>query len=66
MPSIGAQWASLVAHVVKNVSTRQETQVRSLNQEGPGEVSATHFMLWPGELHGQRSLVGYNSWGRKY
>ena len=21
--------------------------------------------LWPGKSHGQRSLVGYNPWGRK-
>ena len=22
-------------------------------------------VFWPGESHGQRSLVGYSSWGRK-
>ena len=31
----------------------------------PGEVNAAHFMFLPGEFHGQRSLVGYSSWGRK-
>ena len=22
-------------------------------------------VFWPGEFHGQRSLVGYNAWGRR-
>ena len=26
---------------------------------------ATHFIFLPGEFHGQRSLEGYNPWGRK-
>ena len=31
----------------------------------PGEANATHCMFLPGEFHGQRTLVGYSSWGRK-
>ena len=26
---------------------------------------ATHCSVFPGESHGQRSLAGYSSWGRK-
>ena len=26
---------------------------------------ATHVVLLPGEVHGQRSLVGYSLWGHK-
>ena len=44
-----------------------ETRVRSLGQEDPLEEGmATHssILAW-GESHGQRSLVGYSSWGHK-
>ena len=41
----------------------KETQVSSLGQEGPLEKEmVTHSS---GESHGQRSLVGYSSWGLK-
>ena len=36
--------------------------------EGPLEKGmATHStpVIWPGESHGQRSLVGYSPWGHK-
>ena len=45
----------------------QETWVRSLDQEDPLEKEmATHSstLAWR-ESHGQRSLAGYNLWGRK-
>ena len=55
-------WASLVAQMVKNLSTMQETWVRSLLQEDlPKEGRA--FLL--GESPGQRSLVGYSPWGHE-
>ena len=55
-------WASLVAQMVKNLSTVQETWVRSLLQEDlPKEGRA--FLL--GESPGQRSLVGYSPWGHE-
>ena len=58
--------ASLVAHRVKNLPALQETWVRSLDWEDPLEKRmATHPVFLPGEFHGQRSLVGYSSWGRK-
>ena len=44
----------------------QETQAQSLGQEDPLEKGvATTPVLLPGKSHGQRSLAGYNSWGRK-
>ena len=44
----------------------QETQVRSLDQEDPLEKEmAPGPVLLPGKSYGQRSLVGYNPWGRK-
>ena len=50
--------ASLVAQTVKNLSTMQETWVRSLGWEDcPEAKMATHssFLVW--KSHGQRSLV---------
>ena len=42
-------------------------RVQSLGQEDPLEEGmATHSsILVPGESYGQRSLAGYNPWGRK-
>ena len=57
-----------MAQRVKNLSSSQETQVRSLSQEDPLEEGmATHSstVFLAGESHGQRSLVGYSPWGRK-
>ena len=52
--------------MVKSLPARQETWVRSLGQEHPLEKGmATHFSSLPWRIHGQRSLVGYSSWGRK-
>ena len=53
--------------VVKNpVKEIQETWILSLGQEDPLEKEmATHSSGFPGKAHGQRSLVGYNPWGRK-
>ena len=59
-------WASLVAEMVKNLSTIQDTWVWSLGQEDPlrRELLSTPLFL-PGEFHGQRSLAGYIPWGGK-
>ena len=63
--NLSAGGASLVAHLVKNLPAMKETWVWSLGQEDPLEkVMATPVFL-PGELHGERSLVGYSPWGRK-
>ena len=44
----------------------QEAQVWSLGREDPLEngMQPTSVFL-PGEFHGERSLVGYSSWGHK-
>ena len=44
----------------------QETQFQSLGQDNTLEKEmATHSVVVPGKSHGQRSLVGYSSWGCK-
>ena len=50
----------------QNPPVMQEMWVRSLGWEAPWRRKwqpAPVFL--PGELHGQRSLVGYSPWGRK-
>ena len=55
---------SLVAQMVKNLPSMQETQVRSLDQEEPLEKERLPSpIFWPGEFHGQRILAGYSPWG---
>ena len=57
---------SLVAQVVKCLSTMWETQVLSLSWEDPLEKEmAIHSSVLAGEFHGQSSLVGYSPWGPK-
>ena len=46
-----------MTQLVKNLSGMQETQVRSL-----GKIPFA-ILVW--RIHGQRSLVGYSTWGRK-
>ena len=54
------------AQLVKNSPVMQETWIRSLGLEDPLEKGmATTPGFLPGESHGQRSLVGYRSWGSK-
>ena len=58
--------ASLVAQMGKNPPAMQETLVEFLGWEDPLEMgTATHSSIFPGEFHGQRSLVDYSLWGRK-
>ena len=58
--------ASLVTPSVKNLLIVQGTWVQSLGQEDPLEKGmATYSSILPGEIHGQRSLVGYSPWGHK-
>ena len=57
---------SLVAQMVKCLSTVRETRVQSLGWEDPLEKEmAIHSSILPGKSHGQRSLEGYSPWGRK-
>ena len=58
---------SLVAQMVKHPPTMWETWFQSLAWEGLQEErkwQPTPVFL-PGKSHGQRSLVGYSTWGRK-
>ena len=51
--------ASLVAQMVNNLPTMQETQVQSLGQEDALEKEmATHSSILARKSHGQRSLGG--------
>ena len=46
-------WASLVAHLVKNLHAMRETRVRSLGWEDPLEKRRLPIpVFWPGEFHG--------------
>ena len=46
--------------------TTQKTQARSLGQEDPREEElATESSIPAWEIHGQRSLTGYNPWSCK-
>ena len=55
-----------VAQSVKSLPAMQETQVQFLGQEDPLEKGmATHSSILTWRIHGQRSLVGYSTWGHK-
>ena len=55
-----------MAQTVKNPPTMWETGVRYLGQEDPLERARLPTPVFlPGELHGQRSLVGYSPWNHK-
>ena len=53
-----------MAHMVKNLPAMWETKVQSLSWEDPlqKEWQSTPGLV-PREFHGQRSLMGYSSWG---
>ena len=57
-------WASLVAHVVKNLPAMQETRVRPLDWENPREKGmATHSSVLA--LENSMDRGGYSPWGHK-
>ena len=57
---------SLVAQLVKNLPTVQETWVKSLGWEDPLEKEmAPTLVFLLGKSYRQRSLVGYSPWHRK-
>ena len=62
---LGYQITSLVAQMVKCLSTMRETWVRSLGREDPLEKEmATHSSIIAWRIP-WISLVGYSPWGRK-
>ena len=55
-----------IAQTVKNLPAMQETRVQSLGQENILEKGMATLVFLPGELHGQRSLMGsYSPWVTK-
>ena len=63
---VAAEGASLVTQTVWNLLEMCETQVQSLGWEESCRrewLPTTVFL--PGEIHGQRSLVGYSPWDRR-
>ena len=55
-----------MAEKVKNLPAVKEILGGSLDQGDPlEEEEATYSVFLPGEFHGQRSLVGCSSWGRR-
>ena len=57
---------SLVAQMVKRLSTMRETWVQSLGWEEPLEKEmAIHSSTIAWKIRRQRSLVGYSPWGCK-
>ena len=55
-----------MVQMVKNLSTMQETRVRSLSLEDLKEKGmTTQSTILPGEFHGQRSLAGLSPWAHK-
>ena len=56
----------MVAQITENLSAMQETLVQPLGGEDTLEKGITTSPVFlPGELHGQKSLVGYSPWGLK-
>ena len=51
--------------MIKNRPAIQETWVLFLGQEDALEKGMTTPVFLPGEFHGQKSMVGYSSWGCK-
>ena len=55
-----------MTHLVTNLPVIQEMQIQSLGQEDPQRRAwQSAPVLLPGEVHGQRSLVGYSPWDHK-
>ena len=58
----------MVAQMLKNLFAMQETGVQTRGQEDALEKEmATQLtpVFFPGEFHGQRSLMDYSLWGPK-
>ena len=57
-----------MAQLVKNLPAMQETWVRSLGWVGKICWRRERLLtpvFWPGEVHEQRSLVGFSLWGHR-
>ena len=57
---------SLGVQTLENLLPMQKIWVWSLLQEDPWRREwLPNPVFWPGEFHGQKSLVGYSQWGHK-
>ena len=55
-----------MTQTVKNLPAELETSSIPGSGRSPGEGNGNPLQYsWPGEFHGQKSLVGYSSWGCK-
>ena len=61
----GCYRAFLMAQMLKNLPVLRETWVRSLGWKDPLEKGMATQAFLPGEVHGKRSLDGYDLWGHK-
>ena len=65
LPASAGSWEPPVAHMVKNLTAMQETQVWSLGQEDPKRGAWQPMPVFlPGESQGWGSLVACHLWGR--
>ena len=55
----------MVAQMVKNLPAVQETRVQSLGCEDSLEKGMATPVFFPGEFHGERSLMDYSPRGHK-
>ena len=62
MTNLDSIRTSLVAQMVKRLSTVRETWVRKIRWRRKWQSTP---VLLPGKFHGQRSLLGYSPWGRR-
>ena len=61
-----SSWTSLMAQTVKNLPAMWETWVQSLAERSPGGEHGNPLQYSCLENpHGQRSLVGYSTWGSR-
>ena len=59
-------WVSLVAQMVKNLPAMQRPGFNPWVRKIPWRKEWQPTLVFlPGEVHGQRSLVGYSPWGHK-
>ena len=66
MTSFNLNWASLMAHMIKNLPVRQETWVRSLGGEDPLKKGmATHSGILAWRIPWAKESCGLQSWDCK-
>ena len=59
----GAWWATV--HEVAKSQTRLSDFPFTFHFDALEKEMATHSVILPGEIHGQKTLTGYSSWDHK-